>query len=149
MYRKYNRRGFTLIEMLIIIAIVAMLVAIVLPIAAKAPKKAQAAADAANLRAVLGALNVDVLSGGKTVSDILAETEHPTSKMDPDATLRVVYSAPGFIDVYYVNQSTGTYYGLEYLSDVATNGTSSLSTDTPAVPSGSVWYEAGVGEITD
>ena len=140
MSRKYNRRGFTLIEMLVVIAIIAVLVAIIIPTVASSNNKAKAATDAANLRAVLASLNVDVLNGEKTVDDVIANTAHPTSKMDPDATLRVVYSEPGFIDVYYVNQSTSTYYGLDYLSDVATRGSSSLSTDEPSVPSGSVWY---------
>ena len=140
MYRKYNRRGFTLIEMLVIIAIVAMLVAIVVPTAAKASKKAQAAADAANLRSVLSALNVDVLNARKTVEEVIADSLHPTSKLDHNATLRVVYHNPGFIDVYYVNQSAGTYYGLEYLSEVAEEGASDVSTAEPNVPAGSVWY---------
>ena len=80
------------------------------------------------------------------MDDVIANTAHPTSKMDPDATLRVVYNDPGFIDVYYVNGST--YYSLDYLTDTATNGISSLSTDAPTVPNGSVWYTVQ-GEITD
>ena len=140
MSRKHNRRGFTLVEMLVVIAIIAILVAVVVPTVANATKKAQAATDAANLRAVLAALNVDVLNEGKTVDDVIADSLHPTSKLDTDAVMSVVYDTPGFIDVYYVNHSTSTYYGLEYLSDVATKGTSSLSTDKPTVPDGSVWY---------
>ena len=140
MSRKHNRKGFTLIEMLVVIAIIAVLVAIVIPIVNSSTDRSEAATDAANLRAVLAALNVDVLNGNKTVNDILADAVSPTSKFDSDARLTVVYNAPGFIDVYYVNHTTSTYYGLDYLSDVATNGTSSLSTAEPSVPSGSIWY---------
>ena len=138
MSRKKNRKGFTLIEMLMVIAIIAILVAIVIPIVNSSTDRSEAATDAANLRAVLAALNVDVLNGNKTVNDILADAVYPTSKFDSNAVLTVVYNAPGFIDVYYVNGDT--YYGLDYLSDVATNGTSSLSTAEPSVPNGSVWY---------
>ena len=147
MARKYNRRGFTLIEMLVVIAIVAMLVSIVVPAISKSTTKAKAASDAANLRTVLGMLNVHVVNGGQTVDEIIDNALNPTSKTDPDAVLRVVYDDPGFIDVYYVNGDT--YYGLDYLNEVANDGASSLSTAAPTVPAGSVWYEAGVGEITD
>ena len=137
---KINCKGFTLVEILIVIAIIAVLVAMVVPAVQTSKIKAEAATDAANLRTVLATLNVYVVNGQKTVDEIVAASVHPVSKMDEDATLRVVYNEPGFIDVYYVNQSTNTYSGLDYLSDVATNGTSSLSTAEPTVPNGSIWY---------
>ena len=59
--------------------------------------------------------------------------------MDPDAVLKVVYDAPGFIDVYYVNGSK--FYCLDYLADVAENGESTLPTEDPQVPG--TWYTAG------
>ena len=148
MSRKNNRRGFTLIEMLVVIAIIAVLVAIIVPTVANATKKAQATTDAANLRAVLAVLNVDVLSEEKTVDEVIADSLHPTSKLDPDAILSVVYDRPGFIDVYYVNQSTSTYYGLDYLTEFAEEGASDVSTDEPTVPNTSTWYTV-TGEITD
>ena len=135
---KKNRKGFTLIEMLVVIAVIAVLVAAVVPTVTDATKKARAATDAANLRAVLGVLNVDVLSEEKTVDEVIADSLHPTSKMDPNAVLTVVYNKPGFIDVYYRNGDI--YYGLDYLLEVATKTTSSLSTAKPSVPDGSVWY---------
>ena len=149
MSRKYNRKGFTLIEILVVIAIIAVLVAIVVPAVSNSAKKAQAAADALNLHTIHALLNAEVVSGNRSVEEIIAGAEHPVSKYDSDAVLCAVYDAPGFIDVYYVNQSTSKYYGLDYLSDVATNGTSSLSTAQPSVPSGSVWYTVQGESITD
>lgn len=134
-----KKKGFTLIEMLVVIAIVSILVAIVIPSVSNASKRARAATDAANLRVVLGLLNVDVIGDQKTVQEILDDSLNPTSKMDPDAVLYAVFETPGFIDVFYVNESTQTYYGLNYLSDVATNGKSSLSTEKPDIPGG-IWY---------
>ena len=51
---KKNRKGFTLIEMLVVIAIIAILVAIIIPTVSNATLRAKAATDAANLRSVLG-----------------------------------------------------------------------------------------------
>lgn len=134
-----HRKGFTLIEMLVVIAIIAILVSIIVPIISDGTHKAQAATDAANLRSILGLLNIDVLNGEKTVQQILDEAIDIYSEYDPNAVLYAVFETPGFIDVFYVNESTQTYYGLNYLSDVATYGESSLSTEKPDIPGG-VWY---------
>lgn len=131
-----NKKGFTLIEILVVIAIIAILVAIVVPTISDATVKAKAATDAANLRTVLGVLNIEVVNGEKTVQEIIDSSMNPTSKVDPAAVLCAIYETPGFIDVYYVNGST--YYGLDYLSDVAINGSSSISTAKPAIAGD--WY---------
>ena len=137
-----KKKGFTLIEMLVVIAIIAILVAIVVPTVNNSTVKARAAADAANLRTVLGLLNVDVVNGEKTVQEIIDSSLNPTSIFDPDASLCAVFETPGFVDVFYVNGST--YYGLDYLAELATNGPDSeklaeIGTAKPDIPGG-VWY---------
>ena len=49
---KMNKKGFTLIEMLVVIAIIAVLVSIIIPTVTSATDKADAAAKAANLRSI-------------------------------------------------------------------------------------------------
>ena len=49
--KRKNKKGFTLMEMLIVIGIIAILVAIAIPTFTGAQKKAQYAADVANTRA--------------------------------------------------------------------------------------------------
>ena len=49
-----RKKGFSLVEMLVVIAIIAVLVAIVTPVIAKSTVKAAAATNAANLRAAKG-----------------------------------------------------------------------------------------------
>ena len=50
MNKKLNKKGFTLMEMLIVVAIIAILVAIAIPTFTSALNKARASADAANIR---------------------------------------------------------------------------------------------------
>ena len=47
-----NKKGFTLIEMLVVIAIIAVLVAIIIPVITNSTVKAAAAANAANMRSL-------------------------------------------------------------------------------------------------
>ena len=137
-----NQKGFTLIEMLVVIAIIAVLVSIVIPTVSNATTKAKAATDVANLRAVYAELNIYVLNGDKTIPEVLASTSNPTSKMDPDAIICAVFDSPGFIEVFYVNDDI--YYGFDYLSEFAANGPNSsaltaIGTAKPDVPGGT-WY---------
>lgn len=133
-----NKKGFTLIEMLVVIAIIAVLVAIVIPTVSSATTKAEAAVDAANLRNALGYLNTVLMTQGDTIDAAVANYEATECELYPDAELHVLFSHAGFIDVYYVDGTN--YYGLKYFSDMAENGSSSLSTAKPAVVAGDVWY---------
>ena len=67
---KMNKKGFTLIEMLVVIAIIAVLVAIVIPVVGNSTEKAKEAKDAANVRAAIAEVTTTALTGtpvGKTV----------------------------------------------------------------------------------
>ena len=144
-----NKKGFTLIEMLAVIAIIAVLVAIVVPAIGNSTTKAKAATDAANLRTVLSMLNIYVVNGDQTVAEIVDSAANPTSKMDPDAKLTVVFETPGFIDAFYVNGNV--YYSLEYLAELSVNGPDSaklteIGTACPNVPVD--WYQIGIGAFT-
>lgn len=55
---KRSKKGFTLIEMLVVIAIIAILVAIIIPVVGTSTAKAAAATNAANLRAVESQLTI-------------------------------------------------------------------------------------------
>lgn len=50
---KMNKKGFTLIEMLVVIAIIAILVSIVIPVVGDSTEKARESKDAANIRAAI------------------------------------------------------------------------------------------------
>ena len=71
MFKKINKKGFTLAELLIVVAIIGVLVAISIPIFTAQLKKARLATNQANARAayaavVAGLLNADKSSGSGT-----------------------------------------------------------------------------------
>ena len=59
-----NKQGFTLMEMLIVVAIIAVLVAIAIPVYQGQVHKAKVAADVANVRAYYAELQADYLTTG-------------------------------------------------------------------------------------
>ena len=59
-----NKRGFTLMEMLIVVAVIAILVAVAIPVYNAQMHKARVAADWANLRAYYAELQLDYLTRG-------------------------------------------------------------------------------------
>lgn len=63
---KKNEKGFTLMEMLIVVAIIAVLVAIAIPTFNSSLNKAKVAADQANIRAGYASAMVQVLAGDVT-----------------------------------------------------------------------------------
>ena len=69
---KNNKKGFTLAELLIVVAIIAVLVAISIPIFSAQLEKSREATDLANLRAKYAELAVDVLDKASDASDTVA-----------------------------------------------------------------------------
>jgi prepilin-type N-terminal cleavage/methylation domain-containing protein len=69
--KKMNNKGFTLMEVLIVVAIIAVLIAIAIPVFGNQLEKAREAVDAANLRSayaeVVAEVMLDGSSEGRTV----------------------------------------------------------------------------------
>ncbi len=99
---KMNKKGFTLIEMLVVIAIIAVLVSIVIPTVSNSTVKAKEAADIANIRSAVAQYQINALS------DEDADWEAPELK---------------FADKYFYDEATGVItYTCKTLTDG--NGTS-------------------------
>ena len=64
-----NKKGFTLIEMLVVIAIIAILVAIVIPVVGNSTEKAKEAKDAANIRSAIATVTTQALAGNASASE--------------------------------------------------------------------------------
>lgn len=72
MLKKFtNKKGFTLMEMLIVVAIIAILIAIAIPTFNNALNKAKVGTDTANIRSGYAAAKVETLTG-----DVAANTKY-------------------------------------------------------------------------
>lgn len=148
---KSASKGFTLMEMLVVIAVVSILVATIFPAISSSFSKANASTDAANLRNVLGQVNSFLVSEDKFDSITASQLQTAACNSFPGAKLYVLYCDTHFVDTYYVvgNQ----YYGIDYFSAIAKGESSAQSTAKPTAPAGSgliyEWFEAGVGAVTE
>lgn len=140
---KMNKKGFTLIEMLVVIAIIAVLVSIIIPTVSSATGKAQAATDAANLRSMLAEATIDYLNGQTETAGMVKytaptagatgaakygtfalNTSAPECKTDKTWTGKITFDDAGNITAAFV---TGTgdgakTYELKHFAYVAENG---------------------------
>lgn len=137
-----NKKGFTLIEMLVVIAIIAVLVSVIIPLVGESTTKAKAATDAANLRSILGVMNSVLITQEMTIEEAAANYPAPESKLYPEASLYVLFTKPGVIDVYY-KDAEDNCYGLEYLADIAENGKTDLEAVVTTPFEQYTWYPVG------
>ena len=68
MKKLMNKKAFTIMEMLIVVAIIAVLVAIAIPTFSSALTKAKEATDVANVRAAYAAVQVEALMNSSEIS---------------------------------------------------------------------------------
>ena len=87
MKKLMNKKAFTIMEMLIVVAIIAVLVAIAIPTFSSALTKAKEAADLANVRADYAEMQVDVLVNGN---------DYPASYdlANKQSSATITYTAP-------------------------------------------------------
>ena len=76
MINNNKRKGFTIMEMLIVVAIIAILAAIAIPVFSSSLHKARVAADIANVRAYYAELQTDYLLTGEYREDITDEIDY-------------------------------------------------------------------------
>ena len=72
MNKKNNKKGFTLAELLIVVAIIAVLVAIAIPIFTNQLEKSREATDVANVRSAYAEVMTQYLEDGESASMTVA-----------------------------------------------------------------------------
>lgn len=91
---KFNKKGFTLIEMLVVIAIIAVLVSIIIPTVSSATDKAAAATNAANLRSLVAEATTKYLTHDKSTTGNVVITFAAAGATDTTPKVTVNTSAP-------------------------------------------------------
>ena len=121
---KMNKKGFTLIEMLVVIAIIAILVSIIVPVVGSSAKRAAAATNAANLRSAAATISIDLLTKGGDFSGDEEITDLPDNFTTPVAKTNGNLEGGAF-HAYVVDGAVECYFGdhgVDYYADIAEDG---------------------------
>ena len=91
---KQNKNGFTLMEMLIVIAIIAVLIAVAIPVFASQLEKTREATDLANVRSAYAQVSTEALLGDSeaTVTVDLKQKQADWQSVDPVNIGGIVHS---------------------------------------------------------
>lgn len=136
--KKSVSKGFTLIEMLVVIAIIAILVAIVIPVVSNTTTKAKAAADAANLRSIMGVANIKLMDEPVNIAAAIAAMTTFKCASFPGADAYIYYVNPGFIIAYFENG--GNKYTIDSFTEAAKSGNAPIAVN---LPTGGTAYPVG------
>ena len=134
---KMNKKGFTLIEMLVVIAIIAILVAIIIPTVSNATEKAKEAADAANILstvAEVAILGLDATSTSDISKDVTMKQTDGFTTLGEGATICGIDAKNN--DVFAAATVTVAYdyeHSVVTINEVPTSSDASVGT-TAAAP---------------
>ena len=123
---KMNKKGFTLVEMLVVIAIIAILVSIIVPVVGSSAKRAAAATNAANLRSAAASISIELLNKGGvfTEGSTVAASDYPANFTVPVAKTNGGL-AGGTFSAKVEGGAVKCYFdtnGVEYYADIADDG---------------------------
>ena len=94
-----KQNGFTLMEMLIVVAVIAVLAAVAIPTISKSVHRSQEMADVANVRAYYAFLQADYMSTGKCLTGITDDWRYGEEIIYPDGT--TIKLKTGWVAVVY------------------------------------------------
>lgn len=133
---KNAKRGFSLLEMMVVIAVIAILVSVIIPVMSGSTLKANAATNAANLRSVegmitsrrlLGEIVIDNLTDNYTYfpkNEVLDEWGTPIATPNAKECIVVVDGEAMWVQLQPDGGVVPTYrgYDAEYFAYIAENG---------------------------
>lgn len=150
-----NRKGFTLAELLIVVAIIAVLVAISIPIFTGQMEKDREAADAANIRAQYAEVMAQAMSDAKSVNLGGTKRISLTQKRSGWQTEQIEKSLAG---IAVVKGDPGTQAWTEYDADTgivsirfekAGQGAGSTPAFTPLIDGFNEWEKINNAKIRE
>ena len=125
--KKRGAKGFTLMEMLIVVAIIAVLIAIAIPIFTSQLEKSREATDLANVRSayavVMAASLTDESSITKTSDDITYEVSGTSNARTYTATIKLHQAENG----WKTDGALKAVAGITATGDPTANGTATLT----------------------
>ena len=132
MFKKLNKKGFTLAELLVVVAIIGVLVAVSIPIFTSQLRKAKVATDLANIRAAKAAAAAQYLTSDETgtvtynydagagVVYVSTDTTHSADKISAYGKTTDPAAADGF-DAGDTTTHVGKIVTITITGDTATN----------------------------
>ena len=133
--KKTNKKGFTLAELLVVVAIIAVLVAIAIPIFTSQLEKAREATDVANIRAAYAEATTKVLSGDGTTENGKTVAIAETPKMVSNGAIDKLSDATtiGSIDIkkITINNDQKVTVKVDEKGTVTLSGGATVSNPTP------------------
>lgn len=120
--KKMNKKGFTLAELLIVVAIIAVLVAIAIPIFSAQLEKSREATDIANVRSAYATLVADYLtstnaSAAKTINVPVSQKEDNWQSASDGANYPLEQMRDGAITTVNVPAKTSGNYAVAISAD--------------------------------
>lgn len=94
-----NKKGFTLMEMLIVVAIIAVLVAVAIPTFSSALNKAKVGTDTANIRSGYASVMVEIMAGNAAKDDTYTLNDDGSVKKGTGGTYTTKGKADAAIEI--------------------------------------------------
>ncbi len=119
MKKLMNKKAFTIMEMLIVVAIIAVLVAIAIPTFNNSLVKAKQATDVANVRAAYAQMQVAYISDGEKMPKDAVNSWSEETEVEKDPTWKAYFpNGLNYPDKFKYTPATASAEGtIEYTAD--------------------------------
>ena len=124
---KKNNKGFTLAELLIVVAIIAVLVAIAIPVFTSQLEKSREATDIANVRSAYATVVASYLVDGTTPTPISVDAKQTVTGWQTDGGGQIEYMNGETSATYSYDAKTSGSYSVGIAVDANGNVTPSVS----------------------